>query len=225
MLPRRSRSWDPPTGSWRSGLSTSAASSGLLRLKASDYAVPLVPEPSWAALFRHCYVVAPRFDADVGDWRAFARQELNATTQVEAGLLVEGGRGWPVYAGDSFDLWQLREPSAFRVASTRGLQMMASDAPARHSGGGSSQQRRARIPIPCLAQGTHPFPRCHEPDKLADRNLLPRAAKSLCTNKAPALTFVRGDERAQAYVLGVLCSLPLTGWRGGGGDEPQLLHP
>ena len=74
------------------------------------------PEPSGCAL-RHCYVVAPRFDADVGDCglRVAGAERDDAG---RGGLLVEGGRGWPVYAGDS-STSGTAEPSALRVRLLR----------------------------------------------------------------------------------------------------------
>ncbi len=178
-------------------------------LRASDYTVPVVPDPLWAALLRYCYAVAPRFDADLGDWRAFAQQELNATTQVQSGILVEHGRGWPVYTGDSFDLWQLQEPSAFRVAPTRGLRML--------------QERRSRSPLyrrefaadVLEDPGTLTQQRARILFRDVTNRLNLRTAiaclvppKVFALNNAPSLVFSRGGNDAQAFVLGVLCSLP-----------------
>ena len=178
-------------------------------LRASDYAVPLVPEPSWAALLRHCYVVTKRFDADVGDWRAFAQQELNATTQVQSGILVENGRGWPVYTGDSFDLWQLEEPSVFRVAPARGLRMLQE----RRSRSALYRREFAAEVLEDVATLPQQRPRILFRDVTNRLNLRTVVAclvppKVFALNNAPCLVFSRGNERAQAFVLGVLCSLP-----------------
>ena len=181
-------------------------------LKAADYAVPLVPEPSWAALFRHCYVAAPRFDANVGDWRAVPYAELHATNDYGPGHLLsrESGAGWPVYSGDSFDLWKPEhETPPFKLDPRRGLPALqqkrlgsslfrrefAAEALADPS---TQPQHKARILFRDVSRATD--------SRTVRACLVP--PKVFAVNAAPSLIFPRGDEQAQAFVLGLLCSLP-----------------
>jgi hypothetical protein len=179
-------------------------------LRAADFTVPLVPDPRAGALFRHCYAVAERFDADVGDWRAVPWAELHMTKDRQSGLLREGGRGWPVYTGGSFDLWNpdLDKPP-FVLPMREGLAEL--------------QRKRARSGV---------WRELYRAEALADAKTLPQhharilfrdVARStdsrtmrtclvppnvFAVNTAPSLVFAKGDASAEAYVLGVLCSLP-----------------
>lgn len=179
-------------------------------LRAADHYVPLVPNPSWADLFRHSYSVAPRLDADVGDWRAVPWRELDATNDRKSGLLKEKGAGWPVYSGDSFDLWKPEhEPPPFVLAPRKGLEEM------QEKRRGSSVWRR-EFPAKALEDPrTLPQHRARilfrDVSRATDSRTV-RAClvppKVFAVNQAPSLLFPRGGEPAEAYVLGVLCSLP-----------------
>lgn len=178
-------------------------------LRAAEYAVPLMPNPAWASLFRHCYAVAPRFDADVSDWRAVPWSELHATNDRKSGLLAERATGWPVYSGDSFDLWKPEyKPPPFRLTERKGLAAMQAkreessvwrrEFPAAVVDDPTTlPQRRARILFRDVTNRLNA--------RTAIACLVP--PRVFAVNNSPSLLFPRGDERAQAYVLAVLCSL------------------
>ena len=179
-------------------------------LRAADFTVPLLPDPAAAALFRHCYAVAPRFDAPVGDWRAVPWRELDVTNDRKSGLLREGGNGWPVYTGGSFDLWQpdLDKPP-FVIPQKKGLaelqrkrqrsSVWREHYPARVLADESTlPQHRARILFRDIARSSD--------SRTVRACLVP--PRIFAVNTAPSLVFPRGEEPAQAYVLAVLCSLP-----------------
>lgn len=179
-------------------------------LRAADFTVPLLPDPAAAALFRHCYAVAPRLDAKAGDWHAVPWAELHMTKDRQSGLLQESGRGWPVYTGGSFDLWQpdLEKPP-FVIPEKKGLaelqrKRQRSSVWREHfplrtlSDESTLPQRRARILFRDIARSTD--------SRTVRACLIP--PHCFAVNTAPSLVFPRGDERAQAYVLAILCSLP-----------------
>lgn len=179
-------------------------------LKAADYAVPLVPQPSWAELLRHCYTVATRFDHNASDWLAVPWRELDATNDRKSGLLKESGTGWRVYSGDSFDLWKPEhEKPPFVLAPETGLvelqrKRKGSSVWRRHfskailADPATLPQHRARILFRDVTRATD--------SRTVRACLVP--PEVFAVNTAPSLLFPRGDELAQAYVLGVLCSLP-----------------
>lgn len=179
-------------------------------MRAADLSVPLLPDPAAAALFRHCYAIAPRFDAKVGDWRAIPWREFDMTNDRKSGLLQESGRGWPVYTGGSFDLWQpdLEKPP-FVIPQTKGLaelqrkrqrsSVWREHYPASVLADESTlPQYRARILFRDIARSTD--------SRTVRACLVP--PRVFAVNTAPSLVFPRGDEKAQAYVLATLCSLP-----------------
>jgi hypothetical protein len=179
-------------------------------LRAADFTVPLVPDPRAGELFRQSYAVADRFDADVGDWRAVPWAELHMTKDRKSGLLREGGRGWPVYTGGSFELWNpdLDEPP-FVVPMREGLAEL--------------QRKRERSSVwrehygAEVLRDAKTLPQLHA--RILFRDITNRSnsrtviaclapPKVFAVNTAPSLVFPRGDATAEAYVLGVLCSLP-----------------
>lgn len=179
-------------------------------LRAADFTVPLLPDPAAAALFRHCYAAAPRFDAKVGDWYAVPWAELHMTKDRQSGLLQETGRGWPVYTGGSFDLWQpdLEKPP-FVIPKAKGLAELQRkrqrSAVWREHFAGSAladestlPQHRARILFRDITNRTN--------SRTVIACLVP--PRVFAVNTAPSLVFPRGDELAQACALAVLCSLP-----------------
>jgi hypothetical protein len=122
---------------------------------------------------------------------------------------------WPVFKGESFDLWQPDRGADFYYAwadpdvvtewlYTKRLRGAARGAHAEFS----LAYRQRRDNLPCYA------PRVVFRDvtnRTNQRTVLAALAppRVFLTNKAPYLLWPRGDERDQAYLLGILSSLPL----------------
>jgi hypothetical protein len=160
---------------------------------------------------------APRLDLDDGkSWRARPYRELDATN--DKSLMTFGqcpARGWwPVYKGESFDIWQCDTGSHYawveptKIQSTlqqRRLRTHKHDSPL---GEFSAQWREDPNTLPCLA----PRIAFRDVSRATDSRTI-RAAllpgSLVVANQAPYLLWPRGDASDQAFLLGVLCSLPL----------------
>jgi hypothetical protein len=154
----------------------------------------------------------PRLDVG-GDWIARPYTELHATNDKKHLVLSPDSTDglWPVYKGASFDLWVADTGDYYAWADPQHILPVLDE-----------KRRRARSSF-------NGFPR----DWIEDQETLPcwsariafrdvtrstdsrtvRAAlvppEIVITNQAPSLLWPKGDERDQAYLLGVLCSIPL----------------
>jgi hypothetical protein len=159
----------------------------------------------------------PRLDVNGVGWRARPVTEFHATNDKRFFRFGADGdrREWPVYKGASFNLW---EPDT-------GVYYAWAD-----PGVVSAELQRKRLRQQRLARSAFSeFPRswaqdqatlpCRRP-RIAFRDVA-RATDSrtliaalippnvVITNKGPYLLWPRGDERDEAYLLGVLSSIPL----------------
>ncbi|MCB9752002.1 MAG: hypothetical protein H6713_18665 [Myxococcales bacterium] len=186
-------------------------------LAGSDTAAfPLLPGDGsaeiWARMRR-----APRLDLDApGQWRARPASELHATHD-KTEMLFETGVGdargtWPVYKGQSFDLWRCDTGRYYARARperiTALLQARRRRAPRRSAlAEFSARWREDPATLPCLA----PRIAFRDVTRATDSRTM-RAAlvpgEVVLANQAPYLLWPRGDARDVAYVLGVLCSIP-----------------
>ena len=180
--------------------------------------LPLLPSPESAEVFLKLRR-SPRLDVNLpGSWRARPYAELHATNDV--GLMdVESERRprgwWPVYKGESFDIWSpdtgayygwanpaVVKPAlqAKRVRASAGYASPFSEFPAAWIRDPATLPcNSARIVFRDVSRATD--------TRTVRAALIP--PKVVLTNKAPFLLWPRGDERDQAFLLGVLCSLPL----------------
>jgi hypothetical protein len=163
---------------------------------------------------------APRLDLnEEGLWRARPDRELDATNQrnlmdLDSEECPEGY--WPVYKGESFDLWTPDTGTYYAWADPEpALQWIQSKR--MRSGRSSRDSAHRDFPLDHLRdQSTLP---CFAP-RVAFRDvsrstdsrtvrvaLLP--PKVFVTNKGPYFLWPRGDKRDQAFLLGVLSSIPL----------------
>jgi hypothetical protein len=181
--------------------------------------LPLLPTDESMRVFAQLRT-APRLDLNLGDrWRARPDRELDATNQkhlmdFDSEECPEGF--WPVYKGQSFNLWNPDtgtyyawadpEPALQWIQNKR----MRSGRSRRDSAHQefSLEHLRDKSTLPCFA------PRLAFRDVTKWDNtrtviacLLP--AEIFITNKGPYFLWPRGDERDQAYLLGVLSSIPL----------------
>jgi hypothetical protein len=176
--------------------------------------LPLLPSDESLEVFAQLRK-APRLDYDDGgSWRARPHRELDATNDkplMDVKSASQPRGFWPVYKGESFDLWhpdtgkyyawadpkkmcpalhdkRLRARSAFEGFSTKWMNDSAT-LPCNY----------ARIVFRDITRSTD--------TRTMRAALVP--PNVFLTNKAPYFLWPRGDENDQAYLLGVLSSIPL----------------
>ena len=153
---------------------------------------------------------------DPSSWRTRPYQELNATTDqpfMDMKMKQSSKDKWPVYKGESFDIWQADTGSYYAWAQPQPIMDMLQRKRLRRvknspSSEFSIEDIKKPETLPCLSP------------RIAFRlitnatntrtvicSLIP--PKVFCQNGAPVFLFPRGDEREQTYLLGILCSRPL----------------
>jgi hypothetical protein len=181
-------------------------------------ALPLLPTEDSGEVFLQLRK-APRLDASVpGSWRARPNAELHATIDKPLMRLTDESPGegfWPVFKGESFDIWQPDTGQYYAWANAKKV------VTALHQ----KRKRSARLvrspfygfpeawnkdpaTLPCFA----PRIAFRDVSRATDTRTVRAAllpAEVFLTNKAPYFVFGSGDEKDQAYLLAVLCSLPL----------------
>lgn len=159
----------------------------------------------------------PRLDAEGYGWRARPVREFDATNDKRHfNFYPDKPEGlWPVYKGASFNLWEPDTGTYYAWADPAHVTRVLQDKRVR-------QQRQARSAFSefdaAWAADTDTLP-CRYA-RVAFRDVA-RATDTrtviaalvppeiVMTNKAPYLLWPEGDERDEAYLLGVLCSIPL----------------
>jgi len=163
---------------------------------------------------------APRLDLNDGrSWHARPDTELHATAQKPLMDLKskECPKGfWPVFKGESFDIWMPDTGAYYAFADPEKV------IPWLHKkrlNSGKSRTGSAHAEFPLAYRQNKATLACHhtriafrDVARKTDRRtliacLLP--PKVFLTDKAPYLLWPRGDEKDQAFLLGVLCSIPL----------------
>lgn len=180
--------------------------------------LPLLPSDESPSVFAQLRK-APRLDLNDGKtWRARPYAELHATNDAELMDLESETcpKGyWPVYKGESFDIWQPDTGGYYGYAEPKAVLAHLHDK--RQRAGRNSKSPFSEFPDkwlkdakaePCLA------PRIAFRDitnRANQRTVIPALLppKVFLTNKAPYLLFSRGDATDVAYLLGVLSSVPL----------------
>lgn len=180
-------------------------------------ALPLLPDDESGEIFAQIRK-APRLDlGDPDSWRARPYAELHATYDKPLMKLTEKQPEgfWPVFKGESFDIWvndtgsyygwadpdkvipvlqNKRQRSARRARSP-----FTGFPPAWFRDSGTLPCWSARIAFRDVARATD--------SRTVIAALLP--PKVFVTNTGPFLLWPAGDEKDQAFLLGVLCSIPL----------------
>lgn len=180
-------------------------------------ALPLLPTEESVEVFAQLRK-APRLDLDDGvSWRVRPYAELHATNDKRLmDLSEECPQGfWPVYKGQSFDIWDPDTGSYYAWADP---DVVLAHLQAKRER--ASRNRRSpfsEFEAPSIAdQATlsclHPRIAFRDVTNRTNRRtvivaLLP--PEVLITNAAPYLLWPRGDEKDQAFLLGILSSLPL----------------
>jgi hypothetical protein len=181
-----------------------------------DASFPLLPSEESAEDFAQLRK-SPRLDLDDGaSWRARPHAELHATHDKPVMDLdsVERPDGfWPVFKGESFDLWTPDTGTYYAWADPEVV------IPYLQRKRERATSRSAFAEFDAEWRGDPNTLPCRRP-RVAFRDITNRTNRRtviaallppeiFITNAAPYLLWPRGDERDEAYLLGVLCSLPL----------------
>ena len=180
--------------------------------------LPLLPNEDSVAVFAQLRK-APRLDRNAAnEWRARPDAELHATNDkplmdLESAERPEGF--WPVYKGESFDLWNPDKETYYAWADPRRVQRRLQEK--RWRARGNSRSAHSEFPNKYLEdEKTLPCFRA----RVAFRDVTNRTNQRtviaslvppevFIANQAPYLLWPRGDELDQAFALGVLSSIPL----------------
>ena len=180
--------------------------------------LPLLPTEESVDVFAQLRK-APRLDLDVvGQWRARPDRELDATNEkplmdLESEECPDGF--WPVYKGESFDLWTPDTIIYYAWADPGPVHQRLQRK--RLRGGSSTRSVHSEF-APHYLRDPKTLP-CFAP-RVAFRNIS-RATDSrtvrvalvppeiFVSNAAPYFLWPRGDEKDQAFLLGTLSSIPL----------------
>jgi len=178
--------------------------------------LPLLPSDESAEVFAQLRK-SPRLDLDDGvSWRARPQTDLHATNDkkfmdVQSEARPDGF--WPVYKGESFDLWTPDTGTYYGWADPDivlpALQGKRERATSRSAFSEFDEAwRNDRETLPCLRPRIAFRDISRSTDTRTVRAALLPGHVAL-TNKAPYFLFPRGDARDEAYLLGVLASIPL----------------
>ena len=181
--------------------------------------LPLLPNEDSVDVFAQLRK-APRLDQNQPkQWRARPDAELHATAQkslmdLKSEECPDGF--WPVYKGESFDLWTPDTGTYYAWADPEpAMQWIQSKRLRAGRSGRDSAHRefpphhlRDRKTLPCFA----PRVALRDVSRATDSRTV-RAAlvppEVFITNKGPYFLWPRGNEKDQAFLLGVLSSTPL----------------
>ncbi len=181
--------------------------------------LPLLPTAESLPVFAQLRK-APRLDMnDSEEWRARPDRELDATNQknlmdLESENCPEGF--WPVFKGESFDIWSPDTGIYYAWADpavvTPWLMQKRSNSARRRRDSAHSEFSAEFIQkedtLSCyLARIAF-----RDVSRATDRRTVRAAlvpSNVFITNKGPYFLWPRGSERDQAFLLGVLCSVPL----------------
>jgi len=181
-------------------------------------ALPLLPAEESAEVFAQLRK-APRLDLNDGtSWRARPHTELHATNDKKLMDLRSKDcpkAFWPVFKGESFDIWNPDTGSYYAWANPDDLipHLWDKRIRARKNRGSPFSEfpldwTGRKETLPCY------FPRIafHDVERATDTRTVKAALvppEVFITNSAPFLLWPRGDAEDEAFLLGVLCSLPL----------------
>lgn len=181
--------------------------------------LPLLPTERSVEIFAQLRK-APRLDLNDGrSWRARPDRELDATNQKDLMDLASEKcpKGfWPVFKGKSFDIWIPDTGVYYAFADPdvvtpwlyqKRLKSGKSKGNSAHAEF-TATYRQDKTTLPCY----RPRIAFRDVSRATDSRTV-RAClvpgRIFITNKGPYLLWPRGDERDQAFLLGVLCSIPL----------------
>ena len=180
--------------------------------------LPLLPTDESVDVFTQLRK-APRLDLNVANqWRARPDAELHATNEKPLMDLDSKdcpGGFWPVYKGESFDLWTPDTGIYYAWADPGPVCQRIQGK--RLRGGNSTRSAHGEF-LPHHLRNLKTLP-CFAP-RVAFRDITNRTNQRtvitclvppevFITNKGPYFLWPRGDEKDQAFLLGTLSSIPL----------------
>jgi hypothetical protein len=180
--------------------------------------LPLLPSDRSMEVFAQIRK-APRLDdVPAGSWHVRPHRELDASLEKQWMDLEseERPRGfWPVFTGESFDLWTPDTGSYFGFANPKEVVPYLFDKRRRSAkransafAGVARKFIEDKKTLGCMA----PRIAFRDVTRATDSRTVRTAlvpSSLVMVNQAPYLLWVSGDERDQAYLLGVLSSIPL----------------
>ena len=186
----------------------------LLRAGSPGGAFPHLPDGMSAEVFARLRE-APRLDSPDQPWIFRPVAEFHATNDRPIFDAGEGKGRWPVYGGSSFNIWTPETGEVYAWANPKAVTSALQEKRRRQIGlrssafYGLSERWAADVKtLPCFA------PRIAFRDVTNATNtrtcitgLIP--PQCVVVNQAPYLLRVRGDEQDEAFLLGVLSSIPL----------------
>lgn len=180
-------------------------------------ALPLLPNEDAAEVFAQMRKAPNLVLEDAEDWQALPYAELHATNDKKHMELVETPEdGWlPVFKGATFEIWEPDTGVYYAWAKPEVMLKHLQEKRERSSRYSRSvfskfdeDWAKDKDTLPCL------FPRIafRDVSRATDTRTTRAAlipANVVVQNTAPVLVWPRGDQKDEAYLLGVLCSLPL----------------
>jgi hypothetical protein len=182
--------------------------------------LPLLPTEKSLEIFAQLRK-APRLDLNNGNsWRARPDRELDATNQRNLMEFSDSRPkgAWPILKGESFDIWEPDRGKEYYYAWANPKEV-ADWIYRKRLRSGNSARGGAHAEFPLKYRQDRKTLACYTP-RIAFRDVA-RSTDSrtvraalvpshvFITNAAPYVLWVRGDERDQAYLLGILSSLSL----------------
>ena len=180
--------------------------------------LPLLPSPSSLEIF--CQIrKSPWLSINkAGEWRARPDGELHATAQKQLFDFSEEQpkNFWPVYKGESFNIWNpdthlynaWADPNkVLDWLQEKRLRAFKSSRDSIHKEYSEEfiNKKATLSPNKCRIAFRDITNRTNTRTVIAC--LIP--PKVFITNTGPVIQFPRGDEKDEAYLLGILCSIPL----------------
>lgn len=186
----------------------------------SSASLPLLPSDESTEVFAQLRK-APRLDAQVeGGWRARPDREMDATNDKSRMIFdPKGTKGlWPVMKGESFDLWENdKGPDSYYAWADPKIVTARLQSKRLRSAKSRRDSAWAEFPLAEL-RNVKTLP-CHAPrvafrdvSRATDTRTVRAAlvpAQVFLTNKAPYFLWPHGDQKDQAFLLGVLSSVVL----------------
>jgi hypothetical protein len=179
-------------------------------------AFPLLPTPEAARVFARIRSYL-RLDDSAGDWFARPIRELDSNLDKKHMILQEDqpAGAWPVYKGASYDLWKPDTGEYYAWADPdyitgvlQAKRLNQQRNPRSAFSAFSLEWARNLSTLPCR----HPRIAIRKVTRATDTRTVRTAlvpGNRVLTHAAQYLAWARGDKTDEAYLLGVLSSIPL----------------
>ena len=178
--------------------------------------IPVLPSPNSLPIFRQLRQ-SPWLlnDEDKSSWRCFPNRELDATNDKHRMDFSEDPPHgyWPVWKGKTFGIWSPDSGPYYGYADPKKMQSVL------HRKRSRSSKFRAEPEFDKKYMKDRKNLACNHArivfqdvtNSIDHRTLIACLAPPQCflANKAPNLIWPRGDGKDQAYLLGIMCSIPM----------------